>query len=111
MAVFVMANGPSGVSGVGGNAVLVGWAVTSQYVLTSVTYDTTYTSAISSGSVTWPDGGTGTFTATTINTTFGAVDAYTITYSGALGSHTITQAAVTRNSDGLITAQPALTIT
>lgn len=87
---------------------LIGWAQAGAYTLTSVTYDSTYTSAISTASVKWPDGSSGTFTATTINTTFGTVDAYTITHTGS--GKTLTQAAVTRNNDGLITAQPALTV-
>lgn len=58
----------------------------------------------------WPDGTTGMYTATTVSSAFpGAVDAYTVTYLGA-ATKTVTQAAVTRNSVGAVTAQPALVV-
>ena len=58
----------------------------------------------------WPDGTAGTYTATTVSTDFpGAVDAYTITY-GSPVTATYTQPAVTRDSAGNITNQPAITV-
>lgn len=59
--------------------------------------------------VTWPDGSTGTYTATTVSTDFpGAVDAYTVTY-GSPVTRTYTQSAVTRDENtGLVTNIPAI---
>jgi hypothetical protein len=66
--------------------------------------------AATSAPVVWPDGNPGTFTATAVSSSFpGAVDAYTITY-GSPVTHTYTQAAVTRNSNGAVTARPAITV-
>lgn len=68
--------------------------------------------AATSAPVTWPDGTTGTYTATTVSTAFpGAVDAYTITYAPAGGTtKTYTQPAVTRDTTGAVTNRPALTV-
>lgn len=64
---------------------------------------------VTSSPVTWPNGITGVFTATTVNSTFKCVDAYTVTYvNGA--TKTVTQSAVTRNAGGDITVRPALTV-
>lgn len=63
---------------------------------------------VTSASVTWPDGSGGTFTATTINSTFNAIDAFTVTHS--VSGLTVTQAAVTRNSDGAVTVRPLPTV-
>jgi hypothetical protein len=58
----------------------------------------------------WPDGTSGTFTATTINATWLTVDAWTLTYQGAT-TKTVTQPAVTRDpTTGAVTDQPALTV-
>ena len=66
--------------------------------------------AATSAPVVWPDGSPGTYTATTLSTAFpGAVDAYTITY-GSPVTRTYTQAAVTRDSSGAVTAAPAITV-
>ena len=58
--------------------------------------------------VKWPDGSLGTFTATVLNTQWEGIDAYTITHDTS--GYTVTQAAVTRNVDGLVTNKPALTV-
>lgn len=79
------------------------------FEMTSITYDATYTDVIASATVKWADGGAGVFTATTINTTWHKVDAFTVTHAG-LGK-TVTQAAVTRNAFGAVTTKPALVIT
>ena len=64
---------------------------------------------VTSSPVTWPNGIAGVFTATTVNSTFKCVDAYTVTYvNGA--TKTVTQSAVTRNAGGEITGRPALTV-
>lgn len=67
--------------------------------------------AATSASVVWPDGTVGTYTATTVSTTFpGAVDAYTVTY-GSPATKTVTQSAVTRDaSTGAVTNRPAMTV-
>lgn len=83
------------------------WALSEAYTVLSATRNAN--NVVTSASVKWPDGTTGTFTATTINTTFNAIDAYTITYDSD-PVKTITQSAVTRNSSGAVTAQPELTI-
>lgn len=99
--------GVQGGSTVSGNQ-LIAWAEAGAYQLNDIVYDGTYTSVISTADALWPDGSTGTFTATTINSTWQAIDAYTITH--ATSSQTVTQAAVTRNSDGNITQKPNLSV-
>jgi len=66
----------------------------------------TYTNgAPTSAAVTWPDGVTGTYTGTPSTAFPGSIDAYTITH----GTTTYTQPAVTRDTNGNITNQPAIT--
>lgn len=75
----------------------------------SITSGATYVDGVlTSATVTWADGSSGVYTATSINSEFGTVDAYTVTHVNA--GVTVTQAAVTRNADGQVTAQPSLTI-
>lgn len=88
------------------NALLVGWAASGAYTLTSATRDTN--SVVTSATIRWPDGATGTFTTTSNNPVFFSVDAFTITHSAS--GKTVTQPAVTRNSYGDITAQPAISV-
>lgn len=65
---------------------------------------------VSTATVRWPDGTPGVYTATVKNTTFKAVDAYTLTYAGT-PARTITQAAMTRHTgNGIPTVKPPLTI-
>lgn len=95
---------------IGGSAVspqtLVAWTEAEAYEPTSVTRDSNgiATSAV----VKWPDGSEGAFTATTINATHFAIDAYTITHTAS--GKTVTQATVTRDNSGAVTAKPALTV-
>lgn len=84
------------------------WTEAGAYEITAVTYSTTYLSVVSTATVKWPDGSAGTFTATTINATFEAIDAYTISHTAS--GLTVTQAAVTRNTDGSVTTKPVLTV-
>lgn len=86
--------------------VLKAWTEGECYQMTLITWDSD--NVISGASVVWPDGSAGTFTRTTKNSTWLAVDAYTITHTDS--GQTVTQAAVTRDGDGNITAKPALTI-
>lgn len=86
------------------NASLKGWINSLAY--TAATYDSD--NVISSATVKWPDGSSGTFTRTAKNSTFLTVDAYTVTHADS--SKTVTQPSVTRNSSGQVTAQPELTV-
>lgn len=66
--------------------------------------------AATSAPVTWPDGTTGTYTATTLSTAFpGAVDGYQITYDGPT-TRTYTQPTITRDTSGAATNVPAITV-
>jgi len=87
---------------------LKAWAESGAYELTAITYDGTSTSAVSTATAKWPDGSAGVFTATTINSTYGKVDAYTLTHVNS--GKTVTQAAVTRDTNGNMTVKPALTV-
>jgi len=88
-------------------AALRAWTAGESYELLSITYEPACPQVIKSATVLWPDGSTGTYTATKINIALETVDAFTISHilSGTL----ITQLEVTRNGDGLITIKPALT--
>lgn len=95
--------------GGGANAtdeVLKGWTEGGLYELTAATYDSD--NVITTATAKWPDGSAGTFTTTTKNSTWLAIDAFTITHTDS--SKTVTQAAVTRDSEGNITVKPALTV-
>jgi hypothetical protein len=72
-----------------------------------ITGTVTYTDgAPTAAAVTWPDGVTGTYAGTPSPTFPGTIDAYTITH----GTTTYTQPPVTRDADGNITNQPAITV-
>lgn len=77
------------------------------YELTTITRDSD--GVIVSAAVRWPDGTSGVFTTTQKNTTFLEIDAYTVTYLGST-TITVTQSAVTRDSDGNVIVKPVLTI-
>jgi len=62
--------------------------------------------APTSAPVLWPDGTAGVYTGTPSATFPGSIDAYTITH----GTTTYTQPAVTRDTAGNITNQPAITV-
>ncbi|HET8661035.1 MAG TPA: hypothetical protein VFM55_18820 [Micromonosporaceae bacterium] len=66
--------------------------------------------AVTSAPVVWPDGTSGTYTATSVSSANpGAVDAYTVTWVGST-TKTATQSAVTRNASGAVTNRPAMTV-
>ena len=90
----------------GSYAPLIAWALSEAYSLTSATRDSD--GVITTASVSWPDSSTGTFTRTTKNATFLTIDAYTVTHTDS--GKTAIQSAVTRDSSGNVTAQPAITI-
>lgn len=93
------------------NTLLKEWTLGNAFDINGTpTFDTTWPNVVSSVTVIWPDGTGGTYTATTINATWGTVDAYTVTYTGAV-TKTVTQAAVTRDSQGRVTTRPVLVIT
>lgn len=85
---------------------LLEWAAAEAYTMTAVTRNGD--GVITGADVVWLDGSAGVFTATTVNATWKAVDAYTVTHT--VSGKTITQAAVTRSGGGEVTAVPALTI-
>lgn len=84
---------------------LLEWASAEAYTMTTITRNGD--GVITGADVVWLDGSAGVFTATTVNATWKAIDAYTITHT--VSGKTITQAAITRSS-GEVTAVPALTI-
>lgn len=88
------------------SAVLKAWAEGEAYELTAINYDGD--GVVTTATAKWADGSAGTFTTTTKNSTWLAVDAYTITHS--VSGKTVTQAAVTRDSNGNVTVKPALTV-
>lgn len=109
--------GPQGIPGPAGptgpaqpiNERLLGWAYANAFQLVSATRDAN--EAIVTASIVWPDGGTGTFTTDVASTSFpGAIDAWHATYVNGNVTHTVTQPAVTRDANGAVTAQPAITI-
>lgn len=84
------------------------WAVTQAFRLVTATRNSD--GAITSAQIEWPDGTTGTYTADALSANFpGATDAWHATYAGSVAK-TVTQPAVTRNSEGAVTVQPAITI-
>lgn len=85
---------------------LIEWVESGAYEVTSATFDGD--GILSTATVKWPDGSAGTFTATTKNTTWFTVDAYTVSHT--VYGLTVTQSAVTRNADGYVTTKPALTV-
>lgn len=82
------------------------WTNSLAFEVVSATYNAE--GVATSASVKWPDGSEGVFTATTINTVFNAIDAYTITHADS--SKTVTQSAVTRDINGNITTKPEISI-
>lgn len=85
---------------------LIEWTEAEAYQPTSITRNSD--GVVTTADVVWPDGSEGEFTATDINTTWLAIDGYTITHEDS--EKTVTQAAVTRDGDGNVTTKPALTV-
>ena len=85
--------------------IIIGWADAGNY---SGTFGYDSDGAPETTAITWPDGSAGVYTPTVKNTTDPSlVDAYTITHVDS--ALTITQPEVTRDEDGRISVQPALT--
>lgn len=88
---------------------LLQWAYASAFQLASATRDAN--EAIVTASIMWPDGATGTFTTDIASTAFpGAIDAWHATHVLSGVTKTVTQTAVTRDANGAVTTQPAITI-
>lgn len=82
------------------------WAEGEAYQMTGATFDAD--NVISGATVLWPDGSGGTFTTTTKDGTWFAINAYTITHTAS--GKTVTQSAVTRDGNGNITSKPSITV-
>lgn len=87
---------------------LLEWAYSQTFRLVSAVRDTN--DAIVTANIVWPNGITGVFTTDTASVEFpGAIDAWHATYLST-PPKTVTQPAVTRNDDGAVIAQPAITV-
>ena len=87
------------------NQLLKQYVLNELYEFTSYEYD--MGNVTTTGRIIWPDGTTGLYTTPTSGINFATIDTFTLTYSGK----TIIQPLMLRNSDGLITGRPSLTIT
>lgn len=88
---------------------LLQWAYGNIFQLVSATRDAN--EAIVTASIVWPDDATGAFTTDVASTAFpGAIDAWHATHVLLGITKTVTQPAVTRDTNGAVTAQPAITI-
>jgi len=94
--------------GASSNIQILNWAYVQSFAVISATRNAN--NVITTASIVWPDGATGTFTTDTINTTFNAIDAWHATHILDAVTKTVTQTAVTRNASGAVTAQPAITL-
>lgn len=103
---YVPINGDGMGGATASDQLLKDWAAAEAYEVTAATRDVN--DLVTTAAVKWPDGSGGTFTTTTANATFLTVDAYTVSHT--LSGKTVTQTAVTRNSNGAVTAKPALTV-
>lgn len=87
---------------------LSAWAYASAFRWVTVTRDTN--GAPITANIVWPDGVVGVFTTDHASTEFlGAIDAWHATYQGD-PVKTVTQPLITRDANGGVTAQPAITI-
>jgi hypothetical protein len=97
-------------SAVANNSALLQWAYANAFRVVTATRDAN--GAIVTALIVWPDGATGVFTTDVVSTLFpGAVDAWHATYINGTTTHTVAQPAVTRDANGAVIAQPAITIT
>lgn len=87
---------------------LLAWAYASAFRLVSAVRD--QNGAIVTANIIWPDGVAGVFTTDVTSVEFpGAIDAWHATYAST-PPKSVVQAAVTRDTNGAVTAQPAITI-
>lgn len=90
------------------DTLLLTWAYDQTFQLVSATRDENDT--IVTASIVWPDGVAGVFTTDTPSADFpGAIDGWHATYVQGT-TRTVTQPDVTRDEAGLVTSQPAITI-
>jgi hypothetical protein len=90
---------------------LLSWAYEGNFGrLVSATRDAN--DVLLAATIEWPDGTPGTYATDAQDPATGAINAWHATYAASSGTKTITQPAVTRNSNGaVIPPQPAITIT
>jgi hypothetical protein len=92
------------------NELLMQWACAEAYQAPTVYRNSN--GAVISATIIWPDGTSGLFTTDVFSTAFpGAIDAWHATYITNSLVYTITQPQVTRDSNGGVIIQPAITIT
>ncbi len=72
------------------------------------TYHATYTNALTSANVIWPDGSAGVYTSLAIDTTHGKVTSFKVTHVDS--GRTLTQPAMTLDANGNITAVPDISV-
>src|SRR5690625_3913285 len=82
------------------------WTEAESYEVTSINRDADV--VVTTATVSWPDGGLGTFITTTKNDDLLPVDDYTTSYTES--GKTVTQAEVTRDGDGNVLSKPSLTV-
>lgn len=88
------------------DAKLVEWTSGENFEVLTATFDGD--GVLDAATLKWPDGSAGAFTTVTKNNTHHLVDAYTVSHT--VTGRVVTQALVTRNTAGQITAKPALTV-
>lgn len=90
------------------NTLLADWAAGSEFkAVSNVVRDSN--GVLLSADIVWPNGVAGAFVTDSVNSVTPAVDAYHATYLGTT-TKTVTQPAVTRDANGAVTVQPAITI-
>lgn len=88
---------------------LLTWAYAKTFQVVSSTRDSN--NVIVTASIVWPNGATGIFTTDIASEEFpGAIDAWHATYVIGPTTKTVSQPAVTRDSNGFVTMQPAIII-
>lgn len=85
---------------------LVKWAQGKNYEQVVITRDSE--GRVTSMTVLWPDNSVGVYTSTDYNATHEAYDGYNITHTNS--GKTVTQTAVTRDTEGAVIIKPALTV-
>jgi hypothetical protein len=83
------------------------WVASQNWIAASITRNSS--GVVTSAIVTYPDGKTGTFTATSFDNATGAINSWVATYDNPV-QYTFTQSAVTRDLSGAVTVQPAITV-
>lgn len=88
------------------DAMLIAWTESESYQGTSVTRDAD--GLPTSATIVWPDGSAGVFTRVSKNSTWLAVNEYTITHTDS--GKTVTQPSLTWDAGGNMASKPALTV-